>query len=189
MSDSNKDLFDFAYTTITKNVDDTSDNDTTILSVNLKGELLVGDGIGPNTLDPSTGTNGDSLIKDSTQLLGVRWGQPEVVADIASTYVYSDAVVNLDASLNGSMIVYTLDGGTVNLPNAPPNGTTYMMAPTTTGTTTKLLAPGSTIRDRCDVYGAGLQLTREFRFFITYNQTSAQWVIFKYLNAALIAAS
>jgi hypothetical protein len=47
--------------------------ETNVNTVNLKGELLVGDGSGPSQLDPSTGSDGDLLCLNSGAPQGVQW--------------------------------------------------------------------------------------------------------------------
>ena len=186
MADGNKDLFDFANQTITKNVQDTADNNTTLNAVNEKGELLIGNGNGPSQLNPSTGVNGDKLIKDSTKELGVRWGQPQVLPDVMPCIVSVASVLSLLPEQNGSTITYASAGGEVNLPVSPPNGTTYYMNSLVNDPYTRLLAPGSSIRDRCDVFPS-VQITNAFRFSVTYNLATAQWIAYVDKGTPLLA--
>lgn len=185
MSDSNKDLFDFANRTVAKNVTDTSNNSTTLSAVNLKGELLVGNGNGPSHLDPTTGSNGECLIKDSATTLGVRWGQPQIFADIAPSIRSIVSVLNLTSEQNGSTIFYNKTSGVINLPATPPNGTLYHIHSLTIST---LDSPGSSIRDRCDVFAAGVQINSGIQFDVVYNQTTDQWNAFITKGSPLLAA-
>lgn len=178
MSDKNKDLFDFANRTITKNVTDTSNNSTTLSAVNVKGELLVGNGSGPSQLDPNTGVSSDCLIKDNTQPLGVKWGQPTVLPDIAPCITTGITVLNLTPAENGSTIIYSAAAGIINLPISPPNGTTYNINSTTENVLTRLLSPSSSIRSGCDVFATGVSITNSVRFSVVYNLSTAQWVAF-----------
>lgn len=51
-------------------------NNDAVGGVNLKGELMVGNGTGPDHLDPSTGIDGYVLTKDDTQPIGIKWAKP-----------------------------------------------------------------------------------------------------------------
>lgn len=185
MSDKNKDLFVFANRTVTKNVTDTSNNNKTLTSVNRKGELLVGNGTGPIQLDPNTGSNGDCLIKDSTTTLGVRWGQPSVLPYIAATVMSWDPIFTLTPELNGATVLYNNTGGVVNLPSNPPNGVKYVMNSLVNAS---LHSPGSSIRDRCNVFAAGVQLNTSTRFDIVYNSTTTQWDVWIITGSSLLAS-
>jgi hypothetical protein len=47
--------------------------ETQVKTVNLKGELLVGDGSGPTQLDPTTGSDDQLLTFNSATSVGVQW--------------------------------------------------------------------------------------------------------------------
>jgi hypothetical protein len=51
-----------------------SDEVAAVTALTSKGELLVGDGTAASHLDPSTGVDGDVLVRDSTATVGVKWG-------------------------------------------------------------------------------------------------------------------
>lgn len=65
-----------------------------LLMVDAKAELLVGNGSGPGLLDPTTSKNGDILIRDDNEEVGVKWG---VLDESKSNSVESiDTVTVLD---------------------------------------------------------------------------------------------
>jgi hypothetical protein len=60
-------------------------------TVNLKGELLIGNGSGAGQLDPSTGNNNDLLSLNSGATLGVQWDQyPDLLPVVQGGYYLAD---------------------------------------------------------------------------------------------------
>ena len=178
-ADPNKDLFTYAKSAIDKNVSDTNSNTNTINQVNLKAELLVGDGTGPSHLNPATGSNGNLLIKDNTTNLGVRWGTPQAQPIVQPAIVASATPTNLTAQQNNSLVVPTLAAGIVNLPVGPPMGTKFIISSDLSpGTPAVLLAPGSVFRSGNTNIATGINVSSDSRFETIYNSSLNQWIIF-----------
>jgi hypothetical protein len=119
-----------------------------VKSVNELGELLVGDGTGPNYLNPNTGTDGQVLAKDSTANVGIKWTSDILATDLkTSTGTIAingtdptgpGQVLVIDAGLSTASWVNPAGSGDVLGPAA--NTTGYI--PTWDGTNSKTLAGG-----------------------------------------------
>lgn len=67
--------------------DNEADAARSVNTVNLKGELLVGDGSGPAQLNPSTGVDGDLLSLNSGATYGIQWDQyPDLLPSVQGGY-------------------------------------------------------------------------------------------------------
>lgn len=102
---------------------DSSTQESAINTVNLKGELLVGDGSGPAQLDPSTGSDNDILCLNSGAPQGVQWSTMSPLLPL----------------VQGGYILFDGDNGNGNI--LPSHHNYYIEMKTTTVPRTVFLPP------------------------------------------------
>lgn len=96
---------------------DSADNITAIANIKTKGELLVGDGNGQTSLDPSTGISGDVLVLDSTKLSGLNWTNP---VNISSSGVTPGSYTLSNLTINNIGQITNATNGVININNITP---------------------------------------------------------------------
>ena len=88
--------------------------------VNEKAELLVGNGTDPSTLPPSPGFDGNMLVQDSTQPVGLKWSITNHLP-LSGVTAGSYTTTNVTVDTNG--LVTNASTGTVDLNDLAPTTT------------------------------------------------------------------
>ena len=157
-------------------------NATVLNNLTDKGELLVGNGLGPDYLDPSTGINDNVLTKYDSESLGVKWDRFPNSEKESLVISSSIKTFNLTQEMTGKNIIYSGPvNGKINLPILPLNSTTYTIIGTlpylTYGHTINPKG-GAKIRSANNITSTSYKVGSENRFDIIYNLSSNNWHTF-----------
>jgi hypothetical protein len=82
-----------------------------LAQVKASGELLVGNGTGPDTLDPTTGLDGQLLVRDTLSTKGIKWASASGIAPSGVTPgIYNNGTFTVD--VNG--MITNASNGNIN---------------------------------------------------------------------------